>query len=93
MSNDSAPPVPPVPPVPPAPTTASEAPADHSGEQPATTTVLDLDAIEQDLADVEAALTRLDGGDYWRDEVTGAALPDDLLASQPTARRVGVQPD
>ena len=48
---------------------------------------LDLDAIERDLADVEIALTRLDAGTYWTDEVTGAALPDDLLAQQPTARR------
>jgi RNA polymerase-binding transcription factor DksA len=48
---------------------------------------LDLDAIEQDLADVEIALARLDAGTYWTDEVTGAELPQDLLAAKPTARR------
>jgi RNA polymerase-binding transcription factor DksA len=49
---------------------------------------LDLDGIEQDLADVEVALTRLDAGTYWTDEITGAALPQDLLAANPTARRL-----
>jgi RNA polymerase-binding transcription factor DksA len=49
---------------------------------------LDLDTVEQDLADVEVALARLDAGTYWTDEVTGAALPDDLLAANPTARRL-----
>jgi RNA polymerase-binding transcription factor DksA len=50
--------------------------------------VLDLDAIERDLADVELALTRLDAGTYWTDEVTGAELPTELLAANPTARRL-----
>ncbi len=49
---------------------------------------LDLDAIERDLADVEVALTRLDAGTYWTDEVTGAELPAHLLAANPTARRL-----
>lgn len=49
---------------------------------------LDLDAIERDLADVEVALTRLDAGTYWTDEVTGAELPQELLAAKPTARRL-----
>ncbi len=49
---------------------------------------LDLDEIEQDLADVEVALARLDAGTYWTDEVTGADLPHDLLAAIPTARRL-----
>ena len=48
---------------------------------------LDLDAIERDLADVDAALTRLDNDTYWVDEVTGQPLSADLLAAQPTARR------
>lgn len=46
-----------------------------------------LDQIEQDLADVETALARLEAGTYWTDEVTGQALPDELLAQRPTARR------
>ena len=49
---------------------------------------LDLDAIEHDLADVEVALARLDAGTYWTDEVTGALIPHDLLAANPTARRL-----
>ena len=49
---------------------------------------LDLDEIEQDLADVEVALARLDDGTYWTDEVTGADLPHDLLAANPTGRRL-----
>ena len=48
---------------------------------------LDLDAIERDLADVDVALTRLDNGTYWVDEVTGQPLSADLLAARPTARR------
>jgi hypothetical protein len=51
---------------------------------------LDLDAIGRDLADVEVALTRLDAGTYWVDEVTGAELPAALLDEQPTARRTTV---
>ena len=47
---------------------------------------LDLDGIERDLADVEVALTRLDVGTYWTDEVTGQELSGDLLAQHPTAR-------
>ncbi|MSV79410.1 MAG: hypothetical protein F2681_07115 [Actinobacteria bacterium] len=54
---------------------------------PTEDTVLDLDAIERDLAGVEVALARLDAGTYWTDEVTGTALPDELLSQQPTARR------
>ncbi|MEY2415147.1 MAG: hypothetical protein QOH53_481 [Ilumatobacteraceae bacterium] len=49
---------------------------------------LDLDAIERDLADVEVALARLDAGTYWTDEVTGSPIPHDLLAANPTARRL-----
>jgi RNA polymerase-binding transcription factor DksA len=48
---------------------------------------LNLDAIERDLADVDAALTRLDNDTDWVDEVTGQPLSADLLAAQPTARR------
>ncbi len=58
--------------------------AQPSGNEPA---VLDLDAIEHDLAGVEVALARLDAGTYWTDEITGQALSDELLHQQPTARR------
>jgi RNA polymerase-binding transcription factor DksA len=48
---------------------------------------VDLDEIERDLAAVERALDRLSDGTYWTDEVTGQPIPDDVLASDPTARR------
>jgi len=59
---------------------------DSRGNPPGDSPV-DLDAIERDLADVEVALARLDTGAYWTDEVTGAELPSELLAANPTARR------
>ncbi|MBU6227394.1 MAG: hypothetical protein KGQ43_07385 [Acidobacteria bacterium] len=49
--------------------------------------VPNLDEIEQDLADVETALARLEAGTYWTDEVTGQPIPDEVLAQRPTARR------
>ena len=56
-------------------------------ETETTAAPLDLDKIERDLADVEVALTRLDAGTYWTDEVSGADLSAQLLATVPTARR------
>ncbi len=56
--------------------------------QPGAAAGLDLGAVEQRLADVEVALARLDSGEYWKCEVTGSDLPDDLLAADPTARRL-----
>jgi len=53
---------------------------------------VDLDGIEADLAAVEVALGRLDAGDYWRDEVTGAEIDDVTLAADPTARRSAPPP-
>jgi RNA polymerase-binding transcription factor DksA len=50
---------------------------------------IDLDGIERDLAAVETALQRLDAGTYWTDEVTGETIADEVLAVDPTARRVG----
>ncbi|MEN9792489.1 MAG: hypothetical protein RL330_567 [Actinomycetota bacterium] len=47
----------------------------------------ELDEIERVLADVDAALERLDDGTYWTDEVTGAELDTALLAVDPLARR------
>ena len=46
----------------------------------------DLDHITQELTDVERALERLEDGSYFTDEITGAALSEDVLASRPTAR-------
>lgn len=47
----------------------------------------ELDEIERTLADVDAALERLDDGTYWTDEVTGAELDEELLSTNPLARR------
>ena len=49
---------------------------------------VDLYEIERDLAAVEVALVRLSDGTYWTDEVTGAPIPEHVLAADPTARRV-----
>jgi RNA polymerase-binding transcription factor DksA len=50
-------------------------------------TGIDLDRIEADLAGVETALARLDDGTYWTCEVTGAEIPTERLAADPTVRR------
>ena len=65
----------------------SRSPIVYDGDMSEHTSPLDLDAIERDLADVDAALTRLDNDTYWVDEVTGQPLSADLLAARPTARR------
>jgi RNA polymerase-binding transcription factor DksA len=61
--------------------------SDDSGPEATAPAPPDLDAIEADLADVEVALTRLDDGTYWHDEVTGEPLDEALLEHDPTARR------
>ena len=48
---------------------------------------IDLDRIEQDLADIDIALGRLEDGTYWTCEVTGAEIPAEKLAENPTLRR------
>ena len=48
---------------------------------------IDLEAIDRDLAGVEVALTRLDDGSYWTDEVTGDPLDEQVLSDDPVARR------
>ena len=45
-----------------------------------------LDAIEQDLADVERALALLDDGTYGQCEACGNAIDDDDLARVPATR-------
>lgn len=54
-----------------------------------TRTPVDLERIERDLAGVEAALTRLDDGTYWTDEMTGRPIPDEVLEADPVARTFG----
>lgn len=60
-----------------------------SSSEPTTpeTSSINLDAIERDLADVEMALSRLDAGTYWVDEITGQPLADSTLVTNPLARR------
>jgi RNA polymerase-binding transcription factor DksA len=66
----------------------SDAIPDHAAPAaPVEVDAVDLDRVERDLEGVEAALARLDAGTYWTDEVTGAPLGDDLLATDPVARR------
>lgn len=48
---------------------------------------IDVAGIEADLDGVQAALTRLADGTYWTDEVTGDAIPADVLDADPLARR------
>lgn len=62
--------------------TPTEPPVEHPSTPP------DLAVIERDLTAVEAALTALDDGSYWVDEVTGEPIPDEVLADNPVARRV-----
>lgn len=56
------------------------------GGEPANNPV-DLDSIERDLADIEAALARLDSGTYFTDEVTGQPISEQALIANPLARR------
>jgi RNA polymerase-binding transcription factor DksA len=45
-----------------------------------------LEALEGDLAEIEAALARLDDGTYGIDEVTGEPIDPERLDALPTAR-------
>ena len=69
----------------PSPSEAQPVDATPAVEEPAT---VDLEPIARDLADAEASLARLDVGTYWMSEISGAELPDELLAGNPVARRL-----
>ena len=45
-----------------------------------------LEGLEGDLAEIEAALQRLDDGTYGVDEVTGEPIDPERLEAYPTAR-------
>ena len=62
-------------------------PVSDTSASPTDGTPIDLDRIEQDLADVDVALGRLEDGTYWTCEVTGAEIPAEKLAENPTLRR------
>lgn len=68
-------------------TDATEPEQSNHGAHEVSSSPPDLAAIEHDLAAVEAALSALDDGSYWVDEVTGEPIPDEVLASNPVARR------
>ena len=59
-----------------------------SNETGTPSTDLDLDQIAAELDNVATALTRLSDGTYWTDEVTGEELPAEVLAADPTRRRL-----
>ncbi len=46
-----------------------------------------LDRLANDLEAVASALTRLEAGTYWSDEISGELIDDSVLAADPTARR------
>jgi RNA polymerase-binding transcription factor DksA len=46
-----------------------------------------LERLEDDLAEIEAALQRIDDGTYGVDEVTGEPIDPERLDAIPTARR------
>jgi RNA polymerase-binding transcription factor DksA len=46
-----------------------------------------IEAIERDLNDVDTAMDRLEKGTYFSDEVTGAPLRPEILATNPLTRR------
>ena len=66
---------------------AEGAATDASAPETSDASRLDLDRVGADLDGVEAALRRLDDGSYWTDEVTGAEIPDEVLAADPVTRR------
>jgi len=45
-----------------------------------------LDQLERDLAEIEAALARLDDGTYGIDEITGQPIAPERLDAYPAAR-------
>jgi RNA polymerase-binding transcription factor DksA len=45
-----------------------------------------LEQLEEELAELEAALARIDAGTYGVDEVTGEAIDPERLEAVPTAR-------
>jgi RNA polymerase-binding transcription factor DksA len=45
-----------------------------------------LEQVEAELADVQRALQRLDGGSYGRCEACNEVIPDERLEAQPAAR-------
>jgi RNA polymerase-binding transcription factor DksA len=45
-----------------------------------------LDGLEAELAEIEAAIARIDAGTYGIDEVTGEPIDPDRLAARPEAR-------
>jgi len=72
----------------PPPAAVPAVPEPAEAEPSADTTIDRLAAVAADLDRVEAALARLDDGTYGTCVVTGEALPDELLAADPTTDRL-----
>ncbi|HWC66775.1 MAG TPA: hypothetical protein VG478_01805 [Acidimicrobiales bacterium] len=60
----------------------------HEHPPVAAVEALDAAQVAAELDGVELALARLDAGTYWTCAVTDEPLPDELLAADPTARRL-----
>jgi len=72
----------------PPPAGASDAPAPlGSAVDVSAVDVSVLDRIDAELAEVDAAIGRLDDGSYGRCEVCRAAIEDAVLAERPAAQR------
>ncbi|MGI8848173.1 MAG: TraR/DksA family transcriptional regulator [Candidatus Dormibacteria bacterium] len=66
---------------------ADQHPAEHASEtleRELDTTV--VQRVQAELAEVEAALARIEGGSYGRCEVCGAEIPEGRLEAMPAAR-------
>lgn len=66
--------------------TASDVDLRSDAAAPGPGTPLDLDVVTTELAEVTAALERLDAGRYGRCGTCGGAIDDETLGSSPTAR-------
>jgi RNA polymerase-binding transcription factor DksA len=66
---------------------ASPMTTEAAEQDPEALAEIDVVRIEADLDGVQAALTRLNDGTYWTDEVTGEPIPVDVLDANPLARR------
>ena len=63
------------------------APGTPRNPGPETADSIDLDKITAELDAVEVALVRLEDGTYFTDEITGKPLDEQLLITNPIARR------
>jgi len=73
------------------PATTSDARRDGQADEPvASASSSVIDDAEARLADVEAALERLESGQYWTCEICNAVIEPSILSRSPVARRCGM---